>query len=95
MRQAKPFAWRATRQEQRAHAGCLTYAGRCDGGVDVGHRVVDGEAGGHGAAGCIDVEGDGPVRRVGFEEEELGDDGSGEGFVDGAVEADDALLNTS
>lgn len=29
---------------------------------------------------------------VGFEEEELSDDGGGHGFVDFAVEADDALL---
>ena len=94
MRQAKSFPWRATRQEQRAHTGCLTNAGRCDWGVDVCHGVVDGEPGGHGAAGCVDIEGDGPVRGVGFEEEKLGDDGSGEGFVDGAVEADDALLDT-
>lgn len=29
---------------------------------------------------------------VGFEEEELGDDRGGHGFVDFAIEADDALL---
>lgn len=56
------------------------------------HCVVDGEAGGDGAAGGVDVEVDGFSRVVGFEEEELGDDGGGDEFVDFAVEADDAFF---
>ena len=63
-----------------------------DGGGDVGHGVVDGEAGGDGAAGGVYVERDGFGGGVGFEEEEFGDDGGGEAFVDAAVEADDAFL---
>lgn len=30
---------------------------------------------------------------IGFEEEELGDDGGGHGFVDFAIEADDSFLS--
>jgi len=59
---------------------------------DVGHGVVDGETGGDGAAGGVDVEVYGPFGGVGFEEEELGDDGGGDGFVHCAVEADDSFL---
>lgn len=70
-----------------AHTG-----GRYRGG-DVGHGVVDCETGGDGAAGGIDVEVYGLFGGVGFEEEELGDDGGGEGFFYGAVEADYALLS--
>jgi hypothetical protein len=46
----------------------------------------------YGAAGGVDVEVDWFLRVVGFEEEELGDDGGGHGLVDFAIEADDALL---
>jgi len=63
-----------------------------DGGGDVGHCVVDGEASGDGAAGGVDVEVYGFFGGVGFEEEELGDDGGGDCFVDGAIEADYAFL---
>lgn len=59
---------------------------------DVGHGVIDGETGGDGAAGGVDVEVYGFFGGVGFEEEELGDDGGGDGFVDGPIEADDAFL---
>lgn len=59
---------------------------------DVRHGVVDGKASGDGAAGGVDVEGDGLGGIVSLEEEELGDDGGGEGFVDRAGEGDDAFL---
>lgn len=62
------------------------------GRTDVGHCVVYGEAGGHGAAGGIDVEGYWLFGGVGFEKEELGDDGGGGGRVDFAIEADYALF---
>lgn len=40
----------------------------------------------YGASGRIDVEMDGFLWVIGFEEEELGHDGCGHGFVDFAVE---------
>lgn len=46
----------------------------------------------YGAAGRVDVQVDWLLGVVGFEEEELCDDGGGHGFVDFAVQADDALL---
>lgn len=47
---------------------------------------------GDGAARRVDVHCDGLLGAVGLEPEELGYDGCGDGVVDGAVEADDALL---
>lgn len=70
----------------------MAYAGCCDGRGDIGHGVVDGEAGGDGATRGVDVEVYGLFGGVGFEEEELGDDGGRNGLVDGAVEADDTFL---
>jgi len=93
VRQAETLPRRAPAQQQRAHRGCLTHAGGGDGGGDVGHGVVDGEAGGDGAAGRVDVEGYGAFGGVGFEEEELRYYARGGGFVYGAVEADDAFLD--
>lgn len=46
----------------------------------------------YGAAGRVDIEVDWFLGVVGFEEEELGDDGGGHGLVDFAIKADDALL---
>ena len=70
----------------------MTDTGGGYGTGNVGHGVVDCETGGDGAAGGVDVEVYGPFGGVGFEKEELGYDGGGDGFVDGAVEADDAFL---
>ena len=62
-----------------------------DGRSDVLHGVVNGETGGDGAAGGVDVE----VYRGGglvtLKEEELSDDRGGDAVVYGAVEADYAL----
>lgn len=60
--------------------------------MDVLHRIVDGKAGGHAAAGAVDVEVDGFLRVFGFEEEELGYDAGGSGLFDFAIEADYAFL---
>ena len=92
MRQAKAFFGLPAAEEQRAHGGGLADADGRHGRGDVGHGVVDGQAGGDAAAGRVDVERDGLFRVLGFEEEELGDDGGGDGLVDLAVQADDALL---
>jgi hypothetical protein len=70
----------------------LANANGRDRGADVRHGVVDCEAGGNGSARRVYVEGYGFFWGVGFEVEELGDDGCGDGFVYFAVEADDAFL---
>lgn len=92
MRQTEPLFGGSAAKEQGAHGGCLAYAGRCYGGRDVGHGVVDGETGGHAAAGRIDVEVYGLFGGVGFEEKELRYDRGRDGLVDWAVEADYSLL---
>ncbi len=56
------------------------------------HGVVDGQPGGHAAAGAVDVEVD-----VGFgvlvgQDEHLGDDQVGHGVIDGGAQDDDAIL---
>lgn len=93
MRQNKAFLGRARTEQQRAHGAGLAHAGRGHGRGDVRHSVVDGEAGGDGPAWAVDVEVYGLFRGVGFEEEELGDDGGGHGLVHGAVEADYTFLS--
>ncbi|KAB8532583.1 hypothetical protein FH972_025528 [Carpinus fangiana] len=92
MRQGEALARGAAGQQQRAHGRSLADADGADGGGDVGHGVVDGEAGGDAAAGRVDVQRDGLVGGVGLEEEQLGDDAGGEAVVDGAGEGDDAFF---
>ena len=92
MRQTKPLSRRAPTKEKGTHGGGLPDASGGDRGGDIGHCVVDGETGGDRAAGGVDVEVYGFFGGICFEEEELGDDGGGDGFVDGAVEANDAFL---
>lgn len=59
---------------------------------DISHCVVDGKPGGDGATGGVDVEIDGLLWSVGFEEEQLGHNGCRNTFIDGTVQADDAFL---
>lgn len=61
-------------------------------GADVLHCVVDCEARCYAAARGVYVEADGFGGVVGFEEEELGDDGGRQDFFDFAVEADYSLF---
>ena len=56
------------------------------------HGVVDGEQGGHVAAGGVDVEADVLVGVLGLEVEELGDEQVGHVLVELAGEEDDPLL---
>lgn len=92
MREAKPLLGGAAAEQQRAHRCSLPDAGGAHGRRYIGHGVVDGEAGGDATARAVDVELNRFLRGVGFEEQELGHDGGGDGLVDSAVEADDALL---
>ncbi len=60
-------------------------------GGDVCHCVVDCQARSNAPTGTVDVEGYGFGGCVGFQVQELGDDGGADYIVDGAVEADNAF----
>ena len=90
--EAVALAGGAAGEQQRAHGRGLPEAGGLDLGLDVLHRVVDGEPGRDRAAGRVDVQADGLFGVVGVEVEEHGDDGGGGLVVDGALEHDDALF---
>lgn len=70
----------------------MPHACGADGRGDIRHGIVDGETGGHAATGRVDIELDRFFRGIGFKEEQLGDNGSGDGFVNGTIEADDSFL---
>ena len=91
MGQREPLLGRASAKDQTPHRGRLAHTHGRHGRGNVHHGVVDGESCGDGAAGGVDVEVDGGGGLVAFEEEELRDDGGGEGVVYGAVEADYTL----
>lgn len=67
-------------------------AGGGDGAGDVGHGVVDGEAGVDGATRGIDVEMYGLFGRFGFEVDELCLYTGRDGIIDRSGEEDDAFL---
>ena len=79
-------------QQKCPHAGGPAHAHRADGRGDVTHGVVDGQTGGHGAAGRIDVQVDLLLRVLGFQEQELGADKGGHSVVHFAAQQDDAIL---
>lgn len=91
MRQTISLPLGTTAEQQGAHGSCLTKTDGGDGGLNVLHRVVDGETSRDAATGGVDVEVYGLLRVVGFEEEKLGDDGGRCCLFDFTVEADDAL----
>jgi len=92
VRQRPPLPARPRGEEQRRHGGGLADAERGDGRADVLHGVVDGEARRDDAPRGVDVEVDGLGGVLGLEEEQLGDDEGRRVVGDGAVDADDALL---
>jgi hypothetical protein len=65
---------------------------RRDRGLDVLHRVVDGQAGVDGAVGGVDVEGDVFVGVLGLEMQQLGDRQVGELVIDRAADEDDPFV---
>lgn len=56
------------------------------------HGIVYRQSSRYATPGAVDVEVDGFLRVLGFEEEELGYYAGGSAFVDFAVEADDAFF---
>lgn len=91
MREYVPLSGTPTRQEERTHRGGLPHADGGDWTPDVVHGVVNGHAGGNGAAGRVYIQRDRLRGVVGFEEEELRGDRGGHGVVDLTVEANDAF----
>ena len=62
------------------------------GAAHVLHRVVDGEPGGHHAAGAVDVDLDVLLGILALQEQELGDDRVGHEVVDLGADEDDPVL---
>ena len=75
MRQREPTTRSAPAEKETAHGRCLPHADGGERRTDVGHGVVDGEAGGDAATGAVDVEVDGLGGVVGFEKEQLRNNG--------------------
>ena len=88
---AKRMPFSPARQQERAHGGRLADAQGRDRAADELHGVVDRQAGGHDAAGRVDVEGDFLLRVLGFEEQQLRHDQRGRIVFDRAREEDDPL----
>ena len=61
-------------------------------GLDEAHRIVDRQAGGHAAAGAVEIHVDIFIGIFFFQEQELGDDQAREMVVDRAAHEDDAIL---
>src|SRR5690606_15290822 len=92
VRQGVPLARRPGRQQHGRHAGRQPEADGGDGGPDMLHGVVDGQAGVDVPAWAIDVNRDVLLRVLRLQEEQLGDDQVGQLVVDGPPDEDDALL---
>src|SRR5213594_5151931 len=92
VRQREAFALGTGAEQERAHRRRLPHADGGDGRLDVLHRVVDGDARRHRAAGGVDVELDVLVGILGLQEEHLGDDQVGDLVLDVGREEDDPLL---
>src|SRR5690606_14742135 len=78
--------------EHGAHAGGLAQADARHVGLDILHGVVDGQTGGHAAAGRVDVQLDVLVRVFRFQKQQLGNDIVGDVIVDGKPQKHDAFL---
>src|SRR5882757_5780066 len=94
VRQREPLAGGTGGQQELAHRGGHAHGDRDDVVLDELHRVVDGHAGGHGAAGAVDVEEDVLVRLSG-QQEQLRGDLVGDVVVDRLAEEDDSLAEQS
>ena len=95
MREGIAFALRTGGQEDSRHAGT---GSDTDGGnirMDILHRIIDRKAGGHDAAGAVDVEVDIFGRVFGFQEEKLCNDDIGHMVFNLAVKEYNAILQKS
>ena len=90
--QGQALARRAGRQQHGGGRGGLPEADRGDVGLDVLHRVVDGEQRGDVATGGVDVDVDVLVGVLGLEVQQLGADQVGDRVVDRRAQEDDVLL---
>ena len=82
----------AGREQHRGHRRGLAEADGLDIGLDVLHRVVDGQSGRDRAAGRVDVDGDVLLGILGLEEQQLRDDQVRDVVVDGLAEEDDVVF---
>lgn len=92
MREGIAFALRTGGQEDSRHAGA---GSDTDGGnirMDILHRIIDRKAGGHDAAGAVDVKMDIFRRVFGFQKEKLRNDDIGHMVFNLAVKEYDAVL---
>lgn len=92
MREGIAFALRTGGQEDSRHAGT---GSDTDGGnirMDILHRIIDRKAGGHDAAGAVDVKMDIFRRVFGFQKEKLRNDDIGHMVFNLAVKEYDAVL---
>lgn len=92
VREGVALAGLAAQQQDGGHGGGGADADGRHGRLDVGHGVVDGQPGADLAAGGVDVHGDRFLGGVGFEPQQLGHDGGGDGVVYGTVKANDSFL---
>ena len=72
-RQALPLG--PAGQKHRRHARRQPNADRRDRALDVLHRIINGQTGGHAAPGTVDVEMDVLLRVLALQKEQLSDDG--------------------
>lgn len=92
MREGIAFALRTGSQKDSRHAGT---GSDTDGGnirMDILHRIIDRKAGGHDAAGAVDVKMDIFRRVFGFQKEKLRNDDIGHMVFNLAVKEYDAVL---
>jgi hypothetical protein len=90
--EAEALSLGAAGKQHGGHGGSLADAVGGDIGLDEIHRVEDRQAGGDGATGGVDVEGDVPFGIFSGQEEHLGDDEVGDLVVDGGPEKDDVFF---
>ena len=93
--QSKALALCAAGQEEGAHACRHADADGGDVAMDVLHGVVDRHARRHAAAGAVDVQADVLVHVLGFEVDELGNDGVCHAVADLTRKEDDPVLEQS
>lgn len=95
MREGIAFALRTSGQKDSRHAGTGSDTDGGDVRTDILHRIIDRKAGGHDAAGAVDVKVDIFGRVFGFQEEKLCNDDIGHMVFNLAVKEYDAVLQKS